>query len=885
MANLPVTVTTTEPQLGEFWEKLQRGCLSNCSSIVFNPEDTQLYPRICKTHLWQVILREAIVQYELQPNTTCTLTLYQGQVSYTPMEPFIFTIDAVFRSCQPTKEEITFLRNVGLEKFITQVPWGVLHPTMVAEAIRALKEGGTTTFLKGKDIPLFPDAHWRTRLARVFQLTAKLPGEPAQSEVKDIFPMLSTLPKNQNTIRAQDCVAPGSKRPIRLLSALFCLNPTNKHNISVSFARLLQEAWQGKKVDWAAEFHAELKSETITLHQQQIKAKTKVLKSPLGPHITLILHEAGAFDEQEIREAGILGTQGLTMLQQIPTKKRHREAEEQPPPQKHSVTRVQPLKRPFPAPKQRQGAATAIQPPPSIPNVRVEPVSEATSSEPMAKQVLENKEIWTQPDTVPSLVDQICSTHKRIENLLVTLTSRAPRAFIKRMDQEFHEMQLQASQQYLQTLRGKEKIQEQDLLLENGILKSHLTRLQREHQKADETSTNYIEANFQLEQEMADMEALNSQNQQEITNLKQTKEEDEILIRALRKEIQIQAEHLQHKDQDLLALTEQLHAIKDLQTQQEKFASKTKDELRLLRLQLDTELKLKRGSNPHNIPTGESNQLIGELHRELEYIRQERDHLRTQVREFSTSPKIGDLPCEAQVLGSEDKNPPPKIVIYQHIVENMPPLPSLMHYYNAFWSLNLHLSNLHVFPLGSHKSQDEFSAAWAHADPTARDTLAFMWAKGDLKLKTGVMELIAGSPPFYIGRFVLRTLNFLTHHNFNHRDLSLDKMPILRSYPSSIYHNIKEMIAAQPRQFEQALKTLAEEDATVCYDAVNQYARLLQFHPGCVPNPFALPQLREYVTRVLGEKEGPITRRRFGTIGSQTILQVPSTHPHKISKA
>ena len=81
------------------------------------------------------------------------------------MEIFAFTIDAVFHSCQPTEEEIIFLRNVGLERFVTQVPWGVLHPTMVAEAIRALKEGGTTTFLKGRDITLFLDTQWRTRLA------------------------------------------------------------------------------------------------------------------------------------------------------------------------------------------------------------------------------------------------------------------------------------------------------------------------------------------------------------------------------------------------------------------------------------------------------------------------------------------------------------------------------------------------------------------------------------------------------------------------------------------------------------------------------------------------------------------------------------------------
>lgn len=177
-------------------------------------------------------------------------------------------------------------------------------------------------------------------------------------------------------------------------------------------------------------------------------------------------------------------------------------------------------------------------------------------------------------------------------------------------------------------------------------------------------------------------------------------------------------------------------------------ASKSKEELRLLRLQLDTELKLKRGSDPHNLPTGESNQLLGELHHELEYIRQERDHLRTQVRNSSNSPRIGEPSPEAKVPGQECKNL--KTMIYQHIVENTPPLPSLMHYYYALWSLNLHLSHILVFSLGSYKTQVEFSTAWTQVDPTTRDTLAFMWAKGDLKLKTGVMELITGSPPFYI---------------------------------------------------------------------------------------------------------------------------------------
>ena len=132
---------------------------------------------------------------------------------------------------------------------------------------------------------------------------------------------------------------------------------------------------------------------------------------------------------------------------------------------------------------------------------------------------------------------------------------------------------------------------------------------------------------------------------------------------------------------------------------------------------------------------------------------------------------------------------------------------------------------------------------------------------------------------------MLRALNFLVHHHFSHRDLNLNVMPNLRSYLPSIYHNIKETVTTQPEQFKQPLKILAEEDATVCYDTPSPYARLLQFHLERIPNPVTLPQLREYVTKVLSEKVGPITRRKFGSIGSHTILQLPGLHSHKNSKS
>ena len=57
---------------------------------------------------------------------------------------------------------------------------------------------------------------------------------------------------------------------------------------------------------------------------------------------------------------------------------------------------------------------------------------------------------------------------------------------------------------------------------------------------------------------MAHMETLISQHQKDITNLKQTKEADDTLIRTLKSEIQEQSDHLRHKDQVFLAITEQL---------------------------------------------------------------------------------------------------------------------------------------------------------------------------------------------------------------------------------------------------------------------------------------------------------------------------------------
>ena len=152
-----------------------------------------------------------------------------------------------------------------------------------------------------------------------------------------------------------------------------------------------------------------------------------------------------------------------------------------------------------------------------------------------------------------------------------------------------------------------------------------------------------------------------------------------------------------------------------------------------------------------------------------------------------------------------------------------------------------------------------------------------MWVTGELKLPTGAMEVATGSPPFYTGRFVLRTLTFISRHYaayYNHTPLH--RLPSLRSYSKSTFHQIKEFVKSQPITFGQALQTLTTEDTTICYEAVQQYTWLQERHPHKTPGPYTIQQIKEYVLRVIREKETTISTRRFGTPSPRTILQADS---------
>lgn len=197
-----------------------------------------------------------------------------------------------------------------------------------------------------------------------------------------------------------------------------------------------------------------------------------------------------------------------------------------------------------------------------------------------------------------------------------------------------------------------------------------------------------------------------------------------------------------------------------------------------------------------------------------------------------------------------------------------------MQSYHALKGLNLLISHVPLLKPGVTISKPQFEQIWSMADATARDTLAFMWARNELKLPTGIMELVTGSPPFYIGRFVLRALSLIGHHHseyYNHTPVT--RLPTLKPYPSNIYHQIKETIKNQPITFNNALKTLTTEDTSICHEAVQQFTWLRERHPHRLPGPYTIPQIKEYVLKVIREKETAISTRRFGTLNARTIMQ------------
>lgn len=291
-----------KPQLdeqGRFWKELQYTCLQAFTSVCWSKSNSLWYPKLCKIHVYQEILCRAVRTIE-EPRFVDKMKRKHGDEQ--PAR-YIFVVDTVLKHHEFTLEEAKFLKQVNLDGFVKRVTWKVIHEALVREAIANLKVSTMTTTVQGKTIPLLA-TNWKTQLRDIFEFTTRKTASTKQWKLAELFPSLKATSDGRETVKVTDCTYPGAKKPLRILSSLFCLNTTGQDHISIPFAELILAALNGNTIDWVEEFHQELQDEIVKLHQKHTQNPVKVERTAIGPHLTLILKAAGVMNLRHEAEAG-----------------------------------------------------------------------------------------------------------------------------------------------------------------------------------------------------------------------------------------------------------------------------------------------------------------------------------------------------------------------------------------------------------------------------------------------------------------------------------------------------------------------------------------------------------------------------------------------------
>ena len=440
-------------------------------------------------------------------------------------ERYIFVVDVVLKHPQFTLEEAKFLKQINLDGFVNRVTWGVLHEGLVREALTNLEEPTMMTTVQGKTFPLLaPD--WKTQVRDTFEITHRKVVAAKQWEISELFPSLKTAGDAQETVKVTDCTYPGAKKPLRILSSLFCLNTTGHNHISISFAELILAALNGSTIDWVEEFHQELRDEIVKLHQKHSQGSVKVERTAIGPHLTLILKAAGVMNLRHEAEAGFHVVKTFSTNQ---PKKRRCTVAPRPSPTLHNTVKVV---------KTNLQEGTSTTPPQSVTTTHT--------------VVLETEEPWQVPDSLPNLTQQISQAHRRLENLLTTLASQTPPKLMRQVDSQFHKIQREAC------LRdGAQFADDRDSTLKAEMFKSQSALLERLEQKlanAEELNDICIENSFELQTKLSEMQGANEQLRREVQSL--THKNGEILANVHTQSLELEARNTQ-----IVALQDQIRVL------------------------------------------------------------------------------------------------------------------------------------------------------------------------------------------------------------------------------------------------------------------------------------------------------------------------------------
>ena len=812
---------------------------------------------------------------------------------------YAFTIDPALKY-QLTPGERDFLRKLNLEDFISSNSWGVLHSQLVTEAIAALEPDTFLTTVKGEKVQLIAQ-DWREQFKHTFQLTKK-EAEPVTRkwELTELFPTLKESPEKE-TVRISDCQHPSARRPLRLLSSIFCLNPTHQNQITLAFVEMVVAALNGEGADWPQEFYHEITEELTTLHNKHRADKVKVEKTSIGPHLTLILRAGGNLNIKEELEAGYRSEKALTLEEQIPNPKKSKIKEAKGLPETQTTIRLKSTRR--------KEAATGADSKEAAPvySVAVEPA--VTSPEtPKRQVVLETTETRHIPNALPAMVEQICQAHRRLENLLFSFTSKAPQDLMNRMNTEFCKVQREAS---LQESLGQPTDTCPEVLLKfQEVQLKHLTQ---ELSNSDSLNDLNIEAIFHLEEKLASLQNKLYLSTETVLSLTAQKGEALGQLKTLQDKMDAQMQQMASKDQEIKDLSNHSTDMQGMLERSDRLVANQKETILRLESQIATnqqevaELTSKnqqlaaeiateareephrprsasdRGNHPehpimsrekHTLAAGIANRLLNELRRELAHTQEEKaDLLKTIVAEHGDFANK-DLPQSDRYAGTR---------FHLQILKHIPPLNSIMQYHRVCGGLHLLLSNISPLRAGCSLDFPQMEALWNQADAAAKDALAFMWCINEFKVPAGVMETLSGSPPFYIKRYILRCIALLGQHH-NMVPAPPEPFPTLRSYSHSQYHAVRNFQRSKLECFDQALAILATADTSICYEAVQHYQALINKHPAAIWQP-TLSHLRSFVTKTLDEQHTTLTSRRFGTINSSTLLLIPKDHSTEHNRA
>ena len=880
---------------GRFWKGVRLDCLQAFSQVHWHPGKSQWYFQACKLHTFQAVLRRAVSEWKESPEFLGSM---KRSLEADNTELYVFSTNADL-NYKLTPEERVFLNALHLEEFVTSVSWGVLHPQLVKEAIASLEPTTLMTTVKGEHQAIL-SKEWRKQFQQVFHLTRKHK-QPVIKKwtLAELFPSLEENADKQESVRIADCLYPGAKRPLRLLSSLFCLNSTHQHHIATSFAKHILAALNGQPMDWPQEFYHEISEELLALHAKHRATRVKVGKTSIGPHVTLILKAAGVLDIREEFEAGYRTPKALTIAEQVPQPKR-KKSQAVKGPGSHLKIRI-PTSPHLENTEELEGTgAPTVQVYSTMPQV-----AEIEQGLPQKGVILETTKPYQLPKTLPPMVEQICQAHRRLENLLVSFTSKAPSRFVNQMSEQFFKIQREEILHQDRAQLGENQLEV--LVKAQEAQLQHLTTQLANSEGLNDVN---IETIFQLEEDSASLQQKLYLSAETVLSLTAQKGEALGQLKTLQDRMDAQTQQMATKDQEISALNKQITEMKDMLRRADRLVDSQKDTILCLESQKAThqqeiadlnskvqkmgaeittgtgEAKLHQiGSTSesehpimtkekHTLAAGIANRLLNDLRRELAHTQEEKADLLKSIVAEHKDVAWGNLPQSAKYAATD---------FFHQILPHIKPLNSIMQYHRVCGGLHLMLSHIPVLRTGCSLEFTQIETMWNQADAAAKDTLAFMWCLNELKLPVGVMETISGSPPFYIKRYILRCIKMLSQHH-NMVPAPRETLPILRSYSHGQYHAVRNFQRSKSQCFDQALATLATTDTSICYEAVKHYQTLVRENTD-VPLQPTLSYLKEFVVRTLEEQNTTLTSRRFGLINSSTLLLTSKEQMIELTKA